>query len=104
MPGSRLGELLACHPPSLLEFRWGPDVLRLELQADGEGTVLTLLDTLEEGGKAARDGAGWHVCLDRLQAHRDGRESATAWQEVHPGYVERFGAEASGIGPPERGR
>ena len=31
-------------------------------------TRLTLYDTLDERGKAARDGAGWHVCLDELEA------------------------------------
>lgn len=33
-------------------------------------------------GKAARDGAGWHTCLD-------------------PGYVERFGPEGATVGPPD---
>jgi uncharacterized protein YndB with AHSA1/START domain len=99
------GEMLAFEPPSLMELRWGPDTLRLELRPSDEGTVLTLLDTLEERGKAARDGAGWHVCLDGLAAHLDGeegtRESMGAWKEVHPNYVESFGAEAATIGPPE---
>ena len=99
------GEMLAFEPPSLMELRWGPDTLRLELRPTEEGTVLTLLDTLEERGKAARDGAGWHVCLDGLEAHLDGgedaRDSLSAWKDVHPGYVESFGAEAATIGPPE---
>jgi uncharacterized protein YndB with AHSA1/START domain len=99
------GEMLAFEPPSLMELRWGPDTLRLELRPSEEGTVLTLLDTLEERGKAARDGAGWHVCLDGLETHLDGgeglRESMGAWKEVHPNYVESFGAEAATIGPPE---
>ncbi len=38
---------------------------RIELQADGAGTLLTLTDTFDDLGKAARDGAGWHECLDR---------------------------------------
>ena len=95
------GELIAFEPPSLLEFRWGPDVIRLELRPESDGTELTLLDTLEERGKGARDAAGWHVCLDKLAAHLDGEESATAWQTVHAEYVERFGPEAATIGPPE---
>ena len=59
--------MLAYEPPSVMEFRWGPDVVRLELHPIEDGTVLTLLDTLEERGKAARDGAGWHTCLDALE-------------------------------------
>jgi uncharacterized protein YndB with AHSA1/START domain len=99
------GEMLAYEPPRLLELRWGGDVLRLELRPTTEGTVLTLLDTLDDRGKGARDGAGWHVCLDSLAEHLRGeanaRESMGAWKDIHPLYVERFGPEAATIGPPE---
>jgi len=99
------GEMIACEPPSLLEFRWGTDVLRIELRPDGDGTILTLLDTLDERGRGARDAAGWHVCLDALAAdlrgESDSRESLNAWGTVHPQYVARFGQEAATIGPPE---
>ena len=66
------GKVLAYQPPSMLEFSWGPDVLRLEIEPRGAGCTLTLLDTFDELGKAARDAAGWHVCLDLLAAHLDG--------------------------------
>jgi uncharacterized protein YndB with AHSA1/START domain len=100
------GEMLAYVPESLMEFQWGPDTVRLELRADGQGgSVLELLDTLEERGKGARDGAGWHVCLDSLAAHLRGdpgvRESTSSWKEIHPHYVESFGPQAATIGPPE---
>ncbi|MBO0686776.1 MAG: SRPBCC family protein [Candidatus Dormibacteraeota bacterium] len=99
------GEMLAFEPPSVMELRWGPDVLRLELRPVERGTVLTLLHTLDQRGKAARDAAGWHVCLDGLAAHLDGepeaRESMSQWKDVHPRYVESFGPEAATVGPPE---
>jgi uncharacterized protein YndB with AHSA1/START domain len=99
------GELLAVEAPHLLELRWGPDVIRIELAAHEDGTLLTLLDTLEERGKAARDGAGWHTCLDALSAHLreepDARQAMGGWSDVRPVYIERFGPEASTIGPPE---
>jgi uncharacterized protein YndB with AHSA1/START domain len=99
------GEMLAWEPPSLMELRWGPDILRLELRPTPTGTELTLLDALDERGKAARDGAGWHVCLDSLEAELRGEpgagEQTGAWQEVHPQYLESFGPEAATIGPPE---
>ena len=98
------GEMLAYEPPSLLELRWGDDVLRLELRPEGDGTVLTLLDILYDRGKGARDAAGWHVCLDKLAAHLGGADSQTAWQDVHDDYVERFGPEAATIGPPGESR
>jgi uncharacterized protein YndB with AHSA1/START domain len=99
------GEMLSFEPPSLLELRWGEDILRFELTPDGEGTLLVFCDTIQEVGKASRDGAGWHECLDRLAFGLAGQEppwsGAARWQEVHPGYVERLGPEASTIGPPE---
>ncbi|HWF71907.1 MAG TPA: SRPBCC domain-containing protein [Solirubrobacteraceae bacterium] len=99
------GEMIACDPPSLMELRWGPDTIRLELRPIPGGTELTLLDTLEELGKAARDGAGWHTCLDALEGDLDGaeiaREAIDRWSEVHERYVEDFGPEAAAIGPPE---
>jgi uncharacterized protein YndB with AHSA1/START domain len=99
------GAMLAFEPQSVMELRWGTDIVRLELAPDGDRTRLTLLDILDERGKAARDGAGWHNCLDALEAHLNGDENARdelqAWKDVHPHYVERFGPEAATIGPPE---
>jgi hypothetical protein len=43
------------------------------------------------------------VCLDHLVDHLDTKESAVSWGDVHPLYVERFGPDASAIGPPEGG-
>jgi uncharacterized protein YndB with AHSA1/START domain len=99
------GEMLAFEEPSVMEFRWGPDIVRLELRSSGDGTVLTLLDTINELGKAARDAGGWHTCLDALAGHlrgdADARDSLNAWKDVQPHYVESFGPEAATIGPPE---
>jgi uncharacterized protein YndB with AHSA1/START domain len=87
------GEMLIYQPPTLLEFRWGDDTLRFELEPDNAGTLLTFIDTFDELGRAARDAAGWHVCLDRLSGHLDGQTApdpdAQPWQTVHAAYVER---------------
>lgn len=61
------GRMLAYDPPRLLEYTWGEDTLRFQLRVEGGRTVLTFTDTIREGGKAARDGAGWHVSLDALE-------------------------------------
>ena len=100
------GEILVYDPPALLEYRWGTELLRFELAPDdGGGTQLTFLNTFDELGKAARDAAGWHACLDVMAHHLDGREPPwnpmDRWKEVHPVYVEEFGPEAATIGPPE---
>jgi uncharacterized protein YndB with AHSA1/START domain len=99
------GQVRVVDSPRLLEFTWGPDLLRFEIEPHGDGCTLTLLDTFDEQGKAARDAAGWHVCVDQLAAELDG-DTATAstaqqWQGVHAGYVEAFGPAAATIGPPE---
>src|SRR5262245_29566779 len=46
------GEMVAFEPTTLMELRWGTDLLRIELAPDGDGTVLTLRDTFGELGKA----------------------------------------------------
>ncbi|HWH11152.1 MAG TPA: SRPBCC family protein [Solirubrobacteraceae bacterium] len=99
------GEMLAYETPSAMELRWGTDIVRFELRPNDVGTELTLLDTLVERGKGARDAAGWHTCLDALESDLGGegnpRGQMDRWDEVHPRYVESFGPEAATIGPPE---
>lgn len=98
------GEMLAFDPPSLMELRWADDIVRFELEPDGPGCILRLTVTFPETGKAARDAAGWHVCLERLEYECAGDEPPwnppERWRVVHRGYVERLGPEASSIGPP----
>lgn len=99
------GEVLEADPLRAFAFRWGDDELRFELEPDGDGTLLTLTDTFDERGKAARDAAGWHVCLLLLAYEVDGRTppegTKDLWKQVNPMYVEKFGPEASTLGPPE---
>jgi uncharacterized protein YndB with AHSA1/START domain len=101
------GEMLVFAPPELIELRWADDVLRFELEVDGNGCVLHLTVTFPEHGKAARDGAGWHVCLEQLAYECDGadqpRYPPDRWRVVHQGYVQRLGPEASVLGPPDVG-
>jgi hypothetical protein len=87
----------------VLEIRWGSDTLRFEIVPDGDGCTLTLTDTFDEVGKAARDAAGWHECLDNLEHELDGTPPLAPgerWVHVHAAYVEALGPEASTIGPP----
>jgi uncharacterized protein YndB with AHSA1/START domain len=97
------GQMLVFDPPSVMEFTWGADLLRIELRPDGPGTLLTLTDTFDDLGKAARDAAGWHECLDRLVSGLDGASPPAwgdRWRQVHPLYVAGLGPDASTIGPP----
>lgn len=97
------GTMLVFDPPQLLEMMWGTDRLRIELAPDDAGTLLTLTDTFTELGKAARDAAGWHECLDRLVDALSGtepREWGEVWRDVQAKYAEHFGPDAATIGPP----
>ncbi len=99
------GEMLVFDPPSVMELRWGDDVLRFEVKPDGAGSVLVFNVVFDELGKVARDGAGWHACLDRLGFEVAGQvaplSAADRWRELRSVYVDRFGPEASTMGPPE---
>ncbi len=98
------GEMLVFDPPACMELRWADDLLRFELMADGPGCVLSLTVTFPDRGKAARDAAGWHVCLEQLGFVCAGDplpwQPPDRWRTVHPRYLERLGPEASTIGPP----
>jgi uncharacterized protein YndB with AHSA1/START domain len=104
--GSFEGRVLRFEPETILEFLWGTDVIRVEVapNQDGHRTTLTLLDTFAPLGKAARDAAGWHTCLDFLAHHLAAKpapwESRRRWEEVHPRYVDKFGPQAATLGPP----
>ncbi|MCU1462592.1 MAG: hypothetical protein JWO37_2667 [Acidimicrobiales bacterium] len=99
------GRMLTYEPPKVLELMWGEDRLRFELHPAGDATELVLLVTTAERGKLARDGAGWHQKLDELRSHLDGEavaaDAASTWKSLFERYQERFGREASAIGPPE---
>lgn len=91
------GEVLACDEPRLLAIRWGEEILRFELApVDGGRCHLVFVNTFDDGGKAARDSAGWHLCLDALEARLLGREPAPMadrWDDVYGDYVRRLGPQ-----------
>src|SRR4051795_13477946 len=73
------GAMVEFEPFSTMELRWeGDETLRLELAAAGSGCVLTLINRFDDIGKAARDAAGWHTCLDLLEASLAGEPAAFA--------------------------
>lgn len=93
------GEVTEVQPPHLLEYTWDDSVLRWELRAEGggpaQGCRLIFTFTFGDHDRAAIQAAGWHVCLDLLEALLDGRQPE--WSpharrdELHEGYVERLG-------------
>lgn len=70
------GVVLECDAPRVLAYLWGEETLRFELEPVSSGpggTRLVLTDELS-APIAARNAAGWHLCLDRLA----GEPAATA--------------------------
>ena len=73
-PGGQVrGAILRIEPITLLEYEWRfpgePDsVLRYDLIADGDTTVLTLTHRLLSVEHVSGYGAGWHAYLDALVA------------------------------------
>ena len=75
MPTTITGRVTEFDPPRLFAFYWGDDHLRFELEPRGrseDACLLRLTVLLDTREKAARDSAGWHVCLDRLEARLGG--------------------------------
>jgi uncharacterized protein YndB with AHSA1/START domain len=91
------GRCLAIEPPHLLELLWGDDTVRIELAADGDRTRMVFLDSLHDRRHAARDGSGWHECLDHLHAHLDGTTvpemDEARWNDLHGRYLEAVGGD-----------
>jgi uncharacterized protein YndB with AHSA1/START domain len=89
------GTVLVCEPPRRLAYTWYTNELRFELEPDGEaGTRLRLTALLSERVAAARDAAGWHVCLDRLEQALDtgdatapGPDATPEWSALFDEYV-----------------
>ncbi|MGV9246285.1 SRPBCC family protein [Streptomyces sp. NPDC003710] len=94
MPDST-GAVLAVDAPRHLSFLWGGDELRFDLEElDGGRTRFTLTNVLGERDAAARNGAGWEVCLAALDARVRGERHegphagvGTPWKEYYEGYV-----------------
>jgi uncharacterized protein YndB with AHSA1/START domain len=86
-------------PPSVLEYTWGDDLLRWELEPITGGTRLTLRHTVDDRDLVPKVAAGWHLCLVVAERMLDGRpiepirgEDAKnyGWGELNDAYAERL--------------
>jgi uncharacterized protein YndB with AHSA1/START domain len=93
--------------PRVLEYAWGENDIRWELQPLAGGTRLTLWHNI--GRKfVAMGAAGWHICFDVLDrflaGHPIGRIVAGGamkfgWQRLNAEYAKQFGIEATNPQP-----
>ena len=44
------GEILAYDPPKALEFRWGEEILRFDIEPEADGCVLTFVESFDVVG------------------------------------------------------
>jgi len=103
------GEVIEYEPPRVLAHTWGEDLLRWEIRPHDEGCLLVLTHTFDDRLKAARDAAGWHLCLDALASALDHAGPAPpedagpipeGWPELNAAYEQRFGIDPEEATPP----
>ncbi|MDR7075068.1 uncharacterized protein YndB with AHSA1/START domain [Neobacillus niacini] len=78
---------------SVLEFSWWADTVRFELSQESEGSSLRLIEKIHTiTDHTPRDLAGWHVCLDVIEALLDGRtiERKEEWKIWYERYVKEI--------------
>ena len=96
-------------PPRALEYDWGGQDLRWELEPLGDGgTRLTLWHNIERRF-IAMGAAGWHICFDVLGRFLAGRPIGRlvgpdaikfgGWQRLNAEYAKQFGIEKAGPQP-----
>jgi uncharacterized protein YndB with AHSA1/START domain len=77
------GEMLRADPPTLLEYTWGADVLRWEIQAEADGSRLVFTHICADRDTAAAHGPGWHAGLEVVEAQVDDRAITwSAWDRA----------------------
>jgi uncharacterized protein YndB with AHSA1/START domain len=85
--------------PKLLEYRWGDNDMRWELEPKGAGTRLTLWHNIDRR-YISMGAAGWHICVDVLDhliaGDPLGRIVAAdamkhEWPRLNAEYAEQFG-------------
>lgn len=87
-------EISELTPLSVLEFDWFGDTIRFELHTKQNGCVLILKEKLRAITEQTKKNiAGWHVCLDVIEALLDGRtiqreDEWKKWFDVYAQEVE----------------
>jgi len=76
---------------SVLEYTWAEDIVRFEINPNSDGCQLVLIEKITRiTGHTPKDLAGWHVCLDVIQALLDGRiieSREDEWKKWYEQYV-----------------
>ena len=88
--------------PKLLQYQWGDNEMRWQLEPLGAGTRLTLWHSIDRGF-ISMGAAGWHICLDVLDRFLaaepigrvvGGEAMKFEWPRLNAEYARQFGLEA----------
>jgi uncharacterized protein YndB with AHSA1/START domain len=90
------GTVIECSEPHRLVFTWGEDTIGFELTATDGGTTFVLTEELG-ASKAARNAAGWEVCLERLVDGVVGEDWTARFKRYSDTFEPLLGAQE---GPP----
>jgi uncharacterized protein YndB with AHSA1/START domain len=95
-------EVTRADAPNVLEYSWGGNDIRWELEGFGSGTRLTLWHNIDRRF-IAMGAAGWHICLDVLDHSLSGAPIGRivgpdamkfgGWQRLHAEYAKQFGGD-----------
>lgn len=86
------GTVLECSAPHRLVFTWGEDTIGFQLSPADGGTAFALTEELG-AAEAARNAAGWEVCLERLVAGSVGEDWASRFTRYRATYEPLLGAQ-----------
>jgi uncharacterized protein YndB with AHSA1/START domain len=94
--------------PKVLEYNWGAQDIRWELEALGSGTRLTLWHNIDRRF-ISMGAAGWHICFDVLDHLLNGTPLGRMvagdaikfgeWQRLNSEYAQQFGVKAPNFPP-----
>ncbi|HEX5216774.1 MAG TPA: SRPBCC family protein [Vicinamibacterales bacterium] len=103
-PGSHVTEtkVTRADAPKVLEYNWGGNDMKWELEARGGGTRLTLWTSIDRR-YISMGAAGWHICFDVLDRLLGGTPIGRivgmetmkfeGWQRLNREYARQFGLE-----------
>lgn len=87
------GVVLGWEPPRHVSYTWGEDELHFDLAESEGGCRLVLVNVLGDRSAAARNAAGWTVCLAELDKALAGRpgggphsDDTEPWQPYYEAY------------------
>ncbi|MBU8878293.1 SRPBCC family protein [Bacillus sp. FJAT-29790] len=84
-------EIIDLNVFSVLEYTWGEDIVRFELEQESDGCKLILIEKIKEmTNHTPKDLAGWHVCLDVINKLLDGKTIGSReeeWKKWYEQYV-----------------